>query len=39
MGMTVTSQNCTHEEIRSRLNLENAFLPFGSESFVFLSPP
>jgi hypothetical protein len=33
LGTTVTNQNFIHEEIKSRLNMGNAFLPFCSESF------
>jgi hypothetical protein len=35
LGTTLTDQNCMHEEIKSRLNLRECFLPFGSESFFF----
>jgi hypothetical protein len=37
LGTTLTDQNCTHEEIKSRLNSGERLLPFGSESFVL--PP
>jgi hypothetical protein len=36
-GKTVTNKNYIYEEIKSRLNSGNAFLPFGSESSAFLS--
>jgi hypothetical protein len=32
---TPTNKNCMHEEIKSRLNSDNAPLPFRPESFVF----
>jgi hypothetical protein len=36
LGITVMNQNCTHEEIKTRLNSVNVLIPFGLESFVFL---
>jgi hypothetical protein len=38
LGMTVTNQNCIHEEIKSRLNLGNACCHSVKNFFVFLSP-
>jgi hypothetical protein len=36
LGMTLTDQNCIHEEIKSRLNSGNSLLPFGSDYFAIL---
>jgi hypothetical protein len=37
LGTTLTDQNCSHGDIKSRLNSGKCLLPFGSESFV-ISP-
>jgi hypothetical protein len=37
LGMTAINQNCFHEEIQSRLNLEKFILPCSSECFVFMA--
>jgi hypothetical protein len=36
--MTITNQNCIHEEIKSRFKYGECLVPFGSQSFVFPSP-
>jgi hypothetical protein len=35
MGTTLTNQNFTQEEIKSRLKSGESYLLFGAESFVF----
>jgi hypothetical protein len=35
---TLTTQNCIHEEVKSRLNVGECLLPFSSEFLFFLNP-